>query len=241
MAFSFEFPSLLDVCSKFNCPPEVASLAAENLAPAEFINALQAEQKSVEAVQALSRMLPDEKSVEWAVESAKIGGESVALAEEELQALEAALDWANDPCKEAQAVVLDAVKELSPASPSYWAANAAAVSEVPAELTELGKVAEVTEAVGDASSQFAAGAVLLAANQVSTGTPVEIPEVAMEVAQDLPQAKSADIVTALEEMVDFEMPEIVEMTPKEIQEAAKLLEPFIENGKKIASTLPGWA
>lgn len=230
MAFVFEIPSLLEICGKFACPPEVQSVAAENLAPSVFINTLQQGKKSLEAVQSLARMMPDEKSVEWAVGSAKMGGAAAGLSDEEMKALDAALDWAENPGTEAQATAFNAAQGLSPSSPSYWAANAAAFAQ---PATELPAAPELAAMAGDASSHFAAGAVLLAAGQAATGASAGIPQMAMEV--PIPQGAVAQ---AMGEVV---VPEVAAMTPKQLEETAKLLEPFIKKGLEIAETVPGWS
>ncbi|OKY76432.1 MAG: hypothetical protein BM485_04135 [Desulfobulbaceae bacterium DB1] len=224
MAFVFEIPSLLEICGKFACPPEVQSVAAENLAPSVFINTLQQGKKSLEAVHSLARMMPDEKSVEWAVGSAKMGGAVAGLSDEEMKALDAALDWAENPGTEAQATAFNAAQGLSPSSPSYWAANAAAFAQPATELAAM---------AGDASSHFAAGAVLLAAGQAATGASAGIPQTAMEV--PIPQGAVAQA------MGEAAVPEVAAMTPKQLEETAKLLEPFIKKGLEIAETVPGWS
>ncbi|MFH1216448.1 MAG: hypothetical protein V1706_08100 [Pseudomonadota bacterium] len=229
MAFAFEIPNLLDICGKFQCGPELQALAAENLPPSEFINTLQQGKKSLEAVQSLARMMPDEKSVEWAVQSAKMGGEATGLSDEEMKALDAAMGWAQNPGAEAQAAALTAAQGLPASSPSYWAANAAGFAQPATDLASP----ELAAMAGDASSNFAAGTVLLAAGQAA-GYPAEIPQMAL----DLPTAEAV-AEQAMGEVAA--MPEGTALTPKQLEETAKLLEPFIQNGLEIAKTVPGWS
>jgi hypothetical protein len=228
MALSFDIPSLLDVCSKFNCSPEVKAMASENLSPSQFIKALQEQKKSVEAVQALSRTMPKEKAVEWAAQSAQIAGETAGITNEEVAALDAARKWAENTCEETKKAALGAAEGLPESSPSYWAANAAGFSDPASQMAEAG---EILGAAEDATAHFSSGAVLLSASQVAPVEQIEIAEAASKAIET-----PADVPELLEEVS-----QVKEMTPEQIEKTADLLEPFINNGLEIAKSVPGWS
>lgn len=244
----------MDICSKFNCSPEVQTLASEELLPSEFIGLLQKEKKSVEAVQALSRTMPKEKAVEWAAQSAKIGGESAGLSEQEAAALEAAAEWAGNPCAETQKKALEAAKGLPLTSPSYWTAQAAGHSDMTAQLAggkaavEAGQdvqgidVEKITGAGEDTTAQFASGAVLLAANQVLQGGAVEVPQMVSQTFE-LPEFESPGL--AFDHAEDFldsvETPQVPEklsaLADMEIPEVSEVTEMTPEQIEEIANLL----
>lgn len=254
MAFSFEIPKLMDVCSKFTCSSEVQSLAAEELSPSEFISLLQEEKKSMEAVQTLSRTMPKEKAVEWAGQSAKIGGESAGLSEQEAAALKAAAEWADNPCVETQKSALEAAKGLPQTSPSYWTAQAAGHSDATAQLAgvnaalEAGQdvqgidIEKIAGAGEDTTAQFSSGAVLLAANQVLQGGQVEVPEMVCPTFE-LPEFESPELdLDYAQDVLDaVEMPEVPEelsgLADMEVPEVPEVAEMTPEQIEEIANVL----
>lgn len=211
-------------------------MAAEYPKPSEFISALQQENMSVDAVQALARSMPKDKAAEWASESAKMAGEQTGLSPEEQNALEATDAWIANPDAANSAAAAGAAANLPAESPAGWAANGAAFAdgvEVPEEAT-------IPEAGDDLTSHFSASSVMLSAAKMS---PEGIPEPEMPEMPEMP-ALNADIPTddLVAESLDqlMETPETPEMTPKEQAQAAKFLDPFIDLGIKLAQTVPGW-
>ena len=234
MSDQFQIPSALEICEKFPCKPEVKALAAEYPKPSDFISALQQENMSVDAVQALARSMPKEKSVEWASQSARKAGEESGLSPEEQKALEATEAWIENPDEANAAAAASAAADLPTDSPAGWAANAAAF----AEGVEIPEEASVPETGDDLTGHFSASSVLLSAAKMSPDGIPEMPEVpeVPEFAEALP---TDDLIAeGLDQLV--ESPPPPEMTPKEQAQATKYLEPFIELGIKLAQTVPGW-
>ena len=66
--------TMVDICQKFPCAPEVTALAAAYPTASEFIAQLRQEQRQTEAVQALARFLPKDKAVAWAAQGARMAG-----------------------------------------------------------------------------------------------------------------------------------------------------------------------
>ena len=234
MIDQFQIPSALEICEKFPCKPEVKALAAEYPKPADFISALQQENMSVDAVQALARSMPKDKAVEWASQSARMAGEKAGLSPEEQNALEATEAWVSSPEAANAAAAASAAADLPADSPAGWAANAAAF----AEGVEVPEEATLTETGGDLTEHFSASSVMLSAAQMSPEGIPEMPEVPEMPA--LAEALPTDdlIAEGMDQLV--ETPPPPEMTPKELTQAAKYLEPFIDLGIKLAQTVPGW-
>jgi len=236
MSEQFHIPNALEICEKFPCKPEVKALAAEYPKPSEFISALQKENMSVDAVQALARSMPKEKAVEWASQSARMASENTGLSPEEQNALEATDAWIANPDAANSAAAAGAAADLPAESPAGWAANAAAFAdgvEVPEEAT-------IPEAGEDLTGHFSASSVLLSAAKMSPEG-IQVPE--MPEVPEMP-ALAGELPTddLVAEGVDqlMETPPPPEMTPKELTQAAKYLEPFIDLGIKLAQTVPGW-
>jgi hypothetical protein len=235
MSLPWQMPSILDVCGRFPCAPEVKALAGRAASPADFVAKLRQGRQDLEAVQSLARFLPKVKAVDWAAQSARMAGEKAGLSDQERAALEAAESWAADPGEGTRAAATEATEELSVNSPAGWAARAATFSEG-AEVTP----GDVPFDSGDLTAHCAAGAVLLAAAQTAPGGVPKIPNVPAVL--DDPLAITATPAPPLEELVE-QVPALSEppaLTPPERAEAAKYLEPFIEKGVALARSVPGW-
>lgn len=220
-------PTPTELCGKFACPPEALELAEGFPEPAAFISELRSANMSLEAVQALARMLPPDKAVAWAELSAQMAGEKVGMSAEESEALEAARAWTLDPCEETRAAAELAATKVPASAPAMWTAQAA-VWSTPAELPERALPFPDAE---DLTARAVAGAVQLSAALVALGRPID-PSLAP--AQDAPALAQR---SALEEGV---APELPALTNEERAAAAQILEPFLEQGVGLASSVPGF-
>jgi hypothetical protein len=234
MSDPFQIPNALEICEKYPCKPEVKALAAEYPKPSEFITALQQENMSVDAVQALARSMPKDKAVEWASQSARLAGEKTGLSPEELDALEATEAWIANPDAGSTAAAASLAADLPAESPAGSAANAAAF----AGGVETPEEASLPETGDDLTGHFAASSVLLSAAKMSPEGIPETPEVpaVLALADELPADEI--IAEGVDQLADS--PPTPEMTPEEQAQAAKCLEPFIDLGIKLAQTVPGW-
>ena len=234
MNFQFQMPSAKEICEKFPCKPEVKTLAQKFAKPADFVSALRQENMSPDAVQALARSMPKEKAVEWASKSARMAGEKAGLSEGEQKALDAAEAWVSNPDTAEAAAAAAAAAGLPADSPACWASNAAAF----AEGVQVPEEAGALDAGDDLTAHFSASSVLLAAAKMAG---VEMPETAeMPEAPVFPEGLSAEDVLAKGAELLLESPEPLDMAPEQLAETARLLEPFLDLGVKIAQTVPDW-
>jgi hypothetical protein len=227
---------MVDICKKFSSAQEVLTLAAKYTRPSEGVSKMRKERMSQEAVQTLARFLPKEKAVDWAVQSAYKAGEKFGILPAEHKALAAAQTWASSPSEASRVAAATAAAELPANSPAAWAAHAAAFS------AGVGSPEDgVSPAISDdLTAHCAAGAVLLAAAKTSPDGVPEVPQVAAPADHPLQTslAPAALLAQAVEQPSAPSQPQ--PMTRKQLRDAARLLEPFIELGVALAKTVPGW-
>lgn len=222
--------SMEDICSNFDCPPEALQIAQEFPEPAACITQLRGSGMSDEAVQALARVLPPEKGVEWAEWSAQLAGEKVELSAEELEALEAAKTWAIDPSEANRLDAEFAATQVPSNTPAMWAANAASWSK----QIELPEPATPLPYAGDLTARAVVGAVRLSAAIAGTGKPIEPWNFSGNAVGDDWMAESGDMATgALREQA-------MSLTADQKAEAAKLLDPFLNKGIDLAGSVDGF-
>lgn len=228
---------LVAICQKFGCPPKVIELASQTAKPSEFIAQLRAENMGQEAVQSLSRMMPKEKAVEWAEQSARVSGEQAGLSPEEVKALDAAKAWSANPTEEARSAAAAAAAKLPANSPSMWAANAAAFSK-PMSLPEGAVPLAMAD---DLTAQMAAGSVQLSAAKLS---PTGVPDLAMP---EFPQAPTMPKIPNIPEtpvIENFQQEVVVkteELTTEQRTQMTKQLELFLDKGISLAKSSPNWS
>jgi hypothetical protein len=223
-------PSPAELCSRFPCPPEALELAEKYPEPAAFIAELRGANMSLEAVQALARMLPPDKAVLWAQQSAQLAGEKVGISAEENEALEAARVWTLDPREATRVDAEAAAARLPPTAPAMWAARAAAWSEP----MELPAGALPLRIAGDLTARAVVGAVQLSAAMVGSGEVIALPTAPTTLPKGLPA------LGAPSRPQDLAAPDVQALTIEQRAEAAKILEPFLEQGVGIAASVPGF-
>jgi hypothetical protein len=236
--------NLLAICQKFSASPKVMELASQYAKPSEFIAQLRANNFGQEAVQALSRMMPKEKAVAWAEQSARMAGEKAGLSAEEVKALDAAKAWSTHPSEKARAAAATAARKLPADSPAMWTANATAFSQ-PMPLPEG---AVPLPQADDLTAQMAAGSVQLSAAKVSpAGIPTIPPPPEMSIVPEIPQMPEVPKLSEIPKLPEVPKPEQVamakleEMTTEQRAQITKQLDPFLEMGVKIVQLLPGWS
>jgi hypothetical protein len=230
---------LVAICQRFECSPKAIELAMQCTKPSEFIAALRAENMGPDAIQSLSRMMPKEKAVEWAEQSARLAGEKAGLSPEEVKALDAAQAWSANPTDDARRAAATAAAKLPANSPAMWAANAAAFSEPMAVPKGVGPLL----ATDDLTAQMATGSVQLSAAKLSPGGVPELlkaPEIPgvpkMPEMNKLPLDQST--LLAVQEAV---LPQAMVMTSEQCAQTTKMVDPFLDLGVKFAELVPGWS
>lgn len=219
---------LVAMCRQFPCSPEAIALATAATTASKFFAALRQEKLCVDAVQALARFLPKDKAVAWASKSARMAGEQVALTPAEQETLNAVDEWMARPDKARISVVSFAAAELPGDSPAGSVANAAAFSEGIA----LPEGADAPSFGDNLTGHFTSSAVLLSAAKISPEDTLEPPAT-----PEIPDAWDFPDMAALPEAIGTAPPGI---PVGEQAQAAELLEPFLEEGIKLAETVPGW-
>ena len=221
---------MIDVCGKFSCPPETLTLAQEYPEPAAFIAQLRGMNMNQEAVEAMARILPPEKSVEWAEVCAQMAGEKAGISTEELQALDAAKAWSLDPTDVNRMDAEFAAGNLPPNTPAMWVANAAAWSEpfeFPADTVPLPFASDLT-------ARAVVGAVRLSAAMIGAGRPIEIPSLSKESLGGAISVQGDSTSGAMWSQANA-------MTPEQFEMSSKLLDPLVEKGVGLAQGLPNWS
>ena len=222
--------SMEDICSNFDCPPEALKIAQEFPEPSACIAQLRVSGMSDEAVQALARVLPPEKGVEWAEWSAQLAGEKVEFSAEELEALEAAKMWAIDPSEANRLDAEFAATKVPSHTPAMWAAHAASWSK----QIELPEPAAPLPYAGDLTARAVVGAVRLSAALFETGKPIEPWNFSGNAVGDDWTVEGRDMAmgTLREQAMN--------LTADQKAEAAKLLDPFLDKGVDIAGSVDGF-
>lgn len=211
------------ICHKFGASPKVMEMAGQCAKPSELIAQLRADNMGREAVQALSRMMPKEKAVEWAEQSARMSGEQAGLSDDEVTALDAVKTWSANPTEEARTAVSEAAAKLPANSPAMWAANAAAFAK-PMPLPEGAVPLPMAD---DLTAQMAVGSVQLSAAKLS---PAGVPE--------LPKIPPMPTVPDMQQIV---VEKAKALSAEQQAEATKQLDPFLDMGVKLVESSPGWS
>ena len=208
-------------------------LASRFTKPSEFIAQLRSQNMGQEAVEALSRMLPKEKAVAWAEQSARMAGDQAGLSLDELKGLEAAKAWSTNPTEQARAAAAEVAGKLPANAPGMWAANAAAFSKsisLPDGVPPLPKVDDLT-------AHMAAGSVQLSAAKLS---PAGLPSFAVAQIPKTPAMPEVPKMPTVENLRQALRKKAEEITAEQKAEATKQLDPFLDRGLELARSLPCW-
>jgi hypothetical protein len=166
-----------EICREFELDPAAKALLVSGQNPTDFLQALEKNRLSGEAVKLLAYGLPERETVWWLCQSSRVVETNLNLAEKE--ALVAAENWVKDPSPANKAAADEAADKTDMTGPAGWAAQAAAWSTHPAPYTPKGTI-PITPAGPTAglTAPAVAGGILLAAGLV--GKPampeVEIPD-----------------------------------------------------------------
>ena len=144
---------------QINLSPGARQIVKPGMTPCEQAQALNKQQMPVDAVKSLAHGLPEQKSVQWAAASAEKVSNPAHPAD--LQAIQAAKAWTQNPSATTQKAAALAASKTDFKTPGAWAAQAAAWSGSGSGLT----------------AHAVSGSVLLAAAQ--GGKPIAPPGVSV--------------------------------------------------------------
>jgi hypothetical protein len=220
-------PTAADLAAKSKPSPAAQTLVKPNQTPAEYIAALEQNKQSTDAVNALAHGMEERDSVHWACQSSRKVGDK--LNAEDTTALQAAESWVKTPSPENQAAAQAAASKTDFTGPGGWAAQAAAWSQNPAPAAAAGAPAAANPTAGLAAPAVA-GAVLLAAGLANR------PAMAPAKKPVVPQAPG--VVTPTVASAPAAAPQL---PPVDQNKQSKMLQPFIDLGKDVASGKNSWA
>jgi hypothetical protein len=223
-------PNAADLASKIKPEGAAKDLLKPGQSSSEYIHALQQNQQSMDAVKGLAHGMPEQDSVKWACESSRKVADK--LNPEETAALEAAEAWVKSPTPEAQAAAQAAATKTDFSGPGGWAAQAASWAKSPSagagSAPSAGAGAPAAAGPGLAASAVV-GSVLLAAGLTKQPAmpPPQKPKLDAATVQKIAEAPISK--TSAPQAAPAPMP------AADQGKLAKLLDPFIDLGKNIAS------
>ena len=205
-----------ELAKKFKPKPEAQALAKTDQTPTEYVEALEANKQSDEAVNAMAHGMPERESVWWACQSSRQVDGKLNTADQ--KALASAENWVKNPTPENKALAGEAAKQTDMTGPGGWAAQAASWSgDAPA-----------TPEAPNLTAAAVAGSVLLAAGLVNRPAMPEVEKKPVEVPTErLPPSPS-------------EPPPAPDVPPVDQNKLAKALKPFLKIGKEVASGRNTW-
>jgi hypothetical protein len=168
-----QMPTAAEVCQKFEPNPAALALLVPTQTPAGFLQALEKNPLSGEAVKFLAQALPEREAVWWLCQSSRVVESSLNRAE--MEALAAAEKWVREPSSANREAAGETAAKTDMTGPGGWAAQAAAWSQPPATAKpKPGKSDLPKDPTAGLTAPAVAGGILLAAGLV--GKPV-MPEV----------------------------------------------------------------
>jgi hypothetical protein len=162
-----------EICREFELDPAAKALLVPGQNPTDFLQALEKNRLSGEAVKLIAYGLPEREAVWWLCQSSRVVDANLNQAER--GALAAAEKWVKDPSPANKEAAGETAAKTDKTGPGGWAAQAAAWSTHPAPYVPKGTIpltpAEPTDGL---TAPAVAGGILLAAGLV--GKPA-MPEV----------------------------------------------------------------
>lgn len=234
----FKASSPQEMPPTFKPQPEAQALMKPGQSSAEYLQSLEDNKQSMDAVNMMAHGMPERESVWWACQSSqKVSGN---LNTADTSALTAAQNWVKNPTPHNQTAAAAAAARTDKTGPGGWAAQAAAwakpaasppaASGAPA-LTGAGTQAPAAAAPEGLAASAVAGSVLLAAG-LANGPPMAEANLPSRAAPTSPVPKLATQPTT---------PAATTIPPVDQDKLAKSLKPFLDLGKDVASGQNTWA
>ena len=215
-------PTAIQIAQASQPGPEALQLLTPQQSPSEYLAVLQEKQMGAEMVKTMAHGLSDREGVMWAAKSA--GKVSEHLPEEEIQAMQAAQAWAQNPSEPARAAAEAAVAKTNLQGPGAWAAQAAAWSKADAQPSARLTPHAVSAAVMMASA--------IAAFPKHAAPKAKTPTLALPVQEVTPREVVAQEAVALVAPQAGPAPVI---PPKVQAKTFRAQHPFIAMGLEIAT------
>jgi hypothetical protein len=222
-------PTAAELAPKINPQPAAQSLLKPEMTPAEYLGVLEENKLSNDAVNLLANGMPERESTWWACQSSRKVADK--LNPEDTAALAAAEAWVKHPTYDTGAAAAAAAAKTDFSGPGGWAAQAAAWSQEAAQAAKAAEGAKAAAAAPNLTASAVAGAVLLAAGLTKRPAmpAANKPVIEMPALESLP-------------LPPLETPAATTVIPPVDQDKlAKLLQPFIDLGKDVASGKNSWA
>jgi len=219
-------PTAAELAPKFKPKPDAQALLKPEQTPAEYLQALEENKQSGDAVNMLAHGMPERESVWWACQSSQQVSGKLNTADS--AALASAENWVKNPTPQNQAAAAAAASKTDYSGPGGWAAQAAAWSKTPGAPEP--PAAPGTPAPVGLAGAAVAGSVLLAAGLVNRPPMPEVkkPQFAIPTTpQPVPPQAPA--------------PAMPEIPPVDNNKLSKALNPFLDLGKDVASGKNTWA
>jgi hypothetical protein len=116
-----------DITSQFNPQPKSLALQEPDHTPAQYVDTLEKNNQSEDAIKTMAHGMPERESVWYACQSSDRVADKMAPADKD--ALAAAKDWVKNPSPATQQQAADAAAKTDYQGPGAWAAQAAAWSQ----------------------------------------------------------------------------------------------------------------
>lgn len=144
-------------CAELPLAEESTQLLADQMSVSEFLEALVANERWIDAVQVLARMMPSREAVWWASQcAANVCGPETRP--QELHAIRAAETWVNEMSETTRYAAFEAAKKARLGSPANCVAMAAFVAGPSLAPMDSAAVAPAA----DLAAQMVAGSVMAA-------------------------------------------------------------------------------
>jgi len=228
-------PKASQVVQGFKPQPEAQALLKPDHTPAQYLDVLEKNNLSEDAVKTMAHGMPERESVWYACQSSqRVAGK---LPPSDKAALGAAESWVKNPTPATRAQAASAAAKTDFNSPGGWAAQAAAFSTT----TPGVPAAPVVPGVNPASltPQAASGSVLLAAAMENNAKIPKVPSPNLPAMPEVPSINKP-AVPKLPAIPATPTP-APGMTAKQLADSAKVHQPYLDLGKDIASGRNSWA
>ncbi len=222
-------PTASEVAGKYTPHPEAKALLQTTHTPTQYAEVLQKGSFSHDQIQLLAHGMPENESVGWACKSSAKVADKLEPADK--SALQAAQGWVKNPTPATQKAAAAAAAKTNFQGPGAWAAQGAAWAKTPG--------APAVPAAPNLTGHAVAGSVMLAAAKSAGKLPViQAPALHMPTLPKAPTLQAPKL--ALPKAPTLAAPQIAVPKPlppplPERIEMAKVHQPFIEQGHRIAS------
>jgi Family of unknown function (DUF6931) len=229
-------PTATELAAKFKPSPPAQALLKPDQTPAEYLHALEQNKHGPEAVHLLAHGMPERESTWWACQSSQKVASKLNPADH--SALSAAQAWVKNPTPETKAAAAAAAAKTDYTGPGAWAAQAAAWSHTPVPAASAPVAPAGPAPPTGLAPSAAAGSVILAAGLVKGPPmpPVPKPKLQMPAVPTLSAPASAAAVPTV-----AAAPTAPQLPPVDRAKQSKMLQPFIDLGKEVATGKNTWA